>query len=98
MDKPREYLFSESLENFTYDDYIKAGDDGPFYTVVSACAYTTLHAEALKLREALKESVGMVISEYCSHRGGCSADLPECYAQNSYKAISNFDKYIKEQE
>ena len=53
MDKPREYLFSESLENFTYDDYIKAGDEGPFYTVVSAHAYTTLHAEALKLREAL---------------------------------------------
>ena len=81
MDKPREYLFSESLENFTYDDYIKAGDDGPFYTVVSACAYNTLHAEALKLRDALKDQCAC--DDWAGvHCAGC-------------KILPNFDKYME---
>ncbi len=31
------------------------------------------------IREALVKACDMIMSEYCSHKGECSADEPTCY-------------------
>lgn len=39
-----------------------------------------------RLVAALKEAMPRIESEYCSHRGPCSADSPHCYTQE-YHAL-----------
>lgn len=40
------------------------------------------------LVEALREAIGMIESEYCSHTDGHGAENPRCYAQHQYAALA----------
>lgn len=47
-----------------------------------------LERENTKLRTALIKARDMISSEYCSHKGLCAADNPNCYVDYIFAALS----------
>ena len=88
--KAKQFIFSETYENYSIDDYIKQNDTGAWYYVVTAKDFSSLMKQAVNLRKALNQysnkthTLDENLSNYKKDRGYVG-----------HLAITSFNKYLE---
>ena len=82
--KAREFWIQE---NYLQESYQRIATETEEYCdsihVIEKTAYDSLV-------ETLKDAMGMISSEYCSHKGECSSKVDECYVQKYHKVLEGY--------
>lgn len=72
--------------------------DGTRSKLVDKGALEAAETRISQLEAGLTDACNMISSEYCSHRGECEADKPECYISSFLSLLRGKNELAKDGE